>query len=224
MHFELVLLLLSSPLPTHALSLVDTLRNQAGASQFAQIIESNTELLALVQSNTLTVFAPTDKNSRLASLQRRDTDNQKDARQIQEGLTNIQSFSTKPGVVVKTEDRSGNLNGNPQAVVAHSGQFADPRFNLQNARIRRTIGNFTYEPVTISSGLGNNVSIIREDIPYDGGIIQVVNECVIPSPHFFIYVKIPPFPPLASFWIPLAPSFASPSLPSKTLIKINMHN
>lgn len=176
MHFALVPFILSSPLATHALSLGDALRYQAGASQFAQTIESNAELLALAQSNTLTVFAPADSNSTLGSLRRRDTDKEKDPRQFHVGLTNIQALNTVPGEVVATQDNGGNLNGAKQAVVAHSGPTADPRIISQNARIRRTIGNLTYKTVTISSGLGNNVSIIRGDIPYDGGIIQVVDK------------------------------------------------
>lgn len=50
MHFALVLLLLSSPLATYALSLGDALRYQAGASKFAQAVENNAELSALAKS------------------------------------------------------------------------------------------------------------------------------------------------------------------------------
>lgn len=176
MHFALVPFILSSPLATHALSLGDALRYQAGASQFAQTIESNLELSALVRTTNLTVFAPVNSNSTLASLRRRDTDNEKTPRQFHIGLTNIQALSTQPGEVVATHDNGGNLNGANQAVVAHSGPTADPLIISHNPRIRRTIGNLTSKTVTISSGLGNNVSIIRGDIPYDGGIIQVVDE------------------------------------------------
>lgn len=77
---------------------------------------------------------------------------------------------------METEDNSVNLKGANQAVVAHNGPFADPRIISQIGRIRRTIGNLTSQTITISSGLGNNVSIIRGDIPYDGGIIHVVDE------------------------------------------------
>lgn len=170
MHFALVLSLLSSPLATHALSLGDALRYHAGASKFAQTIESDAELSALVRSKSLTIFAPADSNRSLAYLRRRDTNGEtKNLFQIHEGLSTLSALRTKPGEVVITEDDSGNLNGSRQAVVAHSGDY-------QNARIRRTVGNHTGETITISSGLGNNVSIIRGDIPYDGGIIQVVDE------------------------------------------------
>lgn len=176
MHFALVLLLLSSPLAIHAVSLGDALRYQAGASHFAQTIESNANLSALVKSGPLTIFAPADSNSSLAYLRRRDTvDGAKDERQISGEINDIQALRTIPGKVVGTKDNSGNLNGAPQSVVAHSGPYADP-ITSQNSRIRRTIGNLTGERVTISSGLGKNVSIIRGDIPFDGGIIQVVDE------------------------------------------------
>lgn len=176
MHFALVLLLLSSPLAIHALSLGDALRYKAGASQFAQTIESDAELSALVRSGPLTIFAPRDSNSSLAYLRRRATPNGvKNELQLSNGLTTIQALRTVPGKEVETKDNTGNLNGANQSVVAHSGPNAD-QFIPQNSRIRRTIGNHTDERVTISSGLGKNVSIIRGDIPFDGGIIQVVNE------------------------------------------------
>lgn len=176
MHFALVPLLLLSPLAIHTLSLGDALRNQAGASQFAQKIESNAQLRAIFLSGPLTVFAPADSNSSLANLQRRDTDDETQTqRQVHEGIIHLQDLGRLPGSVVETKDNSGNLGGAPQSVVAHSGQFGDDKIISQNALIRRNIGNLTCETVTISSGLGKNVSIIRRDIVYDGGIIQVVD-------------------------------------------------
>lgn len=175
MYFASVLLLLSSPLATHAVSLLEALRDQALASQFAETIQNDPVLLALTQSGPLkTIFAPTNSNSKL---RRRDTgDDAKNQRQISDGLSSVQDLRTKPGKVVDTNDNSGNLNGAPQAAVAHSGPFAGPQLTSPNSRIRRTIGNLTGEGITISSGLGKNVSIIRGDIPFDGGIIQVVDE------------------------------------------------
>lgn len=173
MHFALVPFILSSPLATHALSLGDALRYQAGASQFAQRIESDAALLALAQSNTLTVFAPADSNCTLASLRRRETVNEQNSYQLQPAFSSLQSLGRKPGEVLVTLNNVGNLNGASQVAVAHP---ADPRIISPNPRTRRTIGNLTVKTVTISSGLGNNVSIIRGDILYDGGIIQVVDE------------------------------------------------
>lgn len=176
MHFALVLLLLFSPLVTHALSLEDALRNQAGASQFAQRIESSAQLRALVRSGPLTVFAPADSNSSLADLRRRDTDDETQIqRQFHGEMIDIQDLSTIPGLVVETKDKSGNLDGAAPAVVAHSGLFGDDKIISDDAFTKRNIGNLTGKTITISSGLGKNVSIIRGDIAYDGGIIQVVD-------------------------------------------------
>lgn len=170
MHFALVLSLLSSPLVIHAVSLGDALRYQAGASNFAQKIESSAEISALVRSGSLTIFAPVDINSSLTYLRRRDTkdDTNSLARQLSDGYTTTLAARTVPGKVIETKDKSGNLGGNPQAVVAHS--------ELANSLDRRSIGNLTGETITISSGLGNNVSIIRGDIPFDSGIIHIVDE------------------------------------------------
>lgn len=170
MHFALVLSLLSSPLVIHAVSLGDALRYQAGASNFAQTIESSAEISALVRSGSLTIFAPVDINSSLTYLRRRDTkdDTNSLALQLSDGYAKLLALSTVPGKVVETKDKSGNLDGKPLAVVAHS--------ELANSPVRRSIGNLTGETITISSGLGNNVSIIRGDIPFDSGIIHVVDE------------------------------------------------
>lgn len=169
----LLLLLIAAPLATHALSLLDTLRHEAGASIFAQIIESNPKLSALYLSGSVkTVYAPVDKS--LAQLRRRVTDKEKDVeRQSSKDETKIQNLVTHPGHVVVTNDKSGNLNGEGQAVVAH-GRSDNNSENSKRALFPRQ-SNVTVGAIKISSGLGNNVSIIQGDIPYDGGIIHTVD-------------------------------------------------
>lgn len=171
MHFALVLSLLSSPIVIHAVSLGDALRNQAGASKFAQMIQSSAELSALVRSGSLTIFAPADINSGLTYLRRRATEGDTNSLplQLSDGVINTLKLRTVPGEVIETKDNSSNLNKKFQAVVSHPPNFP-------NRKMRRTIGNLTGETITISSGLGNNVSIIRGDIPFDGGLIHVVDE------------------------------------------------
>ena len=173
MHFALVLSLLSSPIVIHAVSLGDALRCQAGASKFAQTIESSAELSALLRSGSLTIFAPADINSSLTYLQRRDT-NDGIMKQLATGASNITQLKVKP---IESWAQSPLLSGKNLSWVPHSGPWAAgsvmPR---SKSRIRRSIGNLTGETITISSGLGNNVSIIRGDIPFDDGIIHVVDE------------------------------------------------
>ncbi len=173
MHFALVLVLplITSPVATHALSLLDTLRQHA--SKFAQIIESDAKLLELYQSGSVqTVYAPVDMS--IAKLRRRDTDDQTQAqRQSQNQVTSLQALRTKPALVAETNDKSGNLNGKGQAVVAHGTDVNSN--NTKRALFPRQYTNITAGAVRISSGLGNNVSIIQGDIPYDGGVIHTVD-------------------------------------------------
>lgn len=176
MHFAIVLSLLSSPLVIHAVSLGDALRYQAGASNFAQTIESSAELSALLRSGSLTIFAPADINSSLTYLQRRDTNNDT-TYQVANTIIDIALLSDKPGKDFESWLQDDKLSGNNQSSVAHSGPWADqPAILRSDSGIRRSIGNLTGETITISSGLGNNVSIIRGDIPFDNGIIHVVDE------------------------------------------------
>ena len=159
---------------THGLSLLDALRQHANASRFAQMIESDPEVSAIYRSGSVrTVFAPV--NSALTRLGARDTDNQADLlRQSVNRENSLQTLHTPPGSLLETNDETGNLNGQGQAVVAHPSD--GPTNNTKRALLPRQNANAPIHPIKISSGLGNNVSIIQGDIPYDGGLIHIVDE------------------------------------------------
>lgn len=62
MHFSTILLLSLTTAPfIHALSLFDSLRTSAGASQFADFVEGDPILSAIYLSGVRTVFAPSDE-------------------------------------------------------------------------------------------------------------------------------------------------------------------
>jgi len=79
-------------------------------------------------------------------------------------------MSVPPGVPLPTQDTTGNLGGNPQSVVSDT-------VNTPGSQIPKRWSNTTTPPslLKIFSGLGNNVSITRADIPYAGGLVHIVN-------------------------------------------------
>lgn len=177
MHFAPVLLLslTSTSVATQALSLLDALRH-ANASIFAQQIQSDPNISALYFSKDVqTVFAPVD-NSSLARIRVRAPDDQTDLGiQSAQDLTGFNVINSQPGAAIATNSRSNKLNGdNRQNVVSHgTGNSANNK--KRSVFPRQNVNNATVQRVKISSGLGNNVSIIQGDIPYDGGIIHLVD-------------------------------------------------
>lgn len=160
---------------TQGVSLLDALRN-ANASIFAQQLQSNPNISALYFSKDVrTVFAPVD-SSNLARLRvRAPGDESKAQRQSSKDTTQAEDFNTHPGHEIPTNSKSNKLNGdNRQYVVAHA---IDDNTNKMKRSVfpRQNVNSTTAQRVKISSGLGNNVSIIQGDIPYDGGIIHLVD-------------------------------------------------
>jgi hypothetical protein len=161
-------------------SLLEALQN-AGASQFAAMIESDPTSSALyLSSQVQTVFAPADDNvTSPAYIKRRNTPTQEQQLGLQaSGASNyLSDINSGYGVPISTKDTNATLGGKPQNVVT------DTRNTSSSSTTRRSISllnprssNSTLTPLlSIFSGLGNNVSIIKADIPYAGGVIQIVD-------------------------------------------------
>lgn len=194
MHAALVLLLslTSHSVAIQAVSLLDALRH-ANASIFAQQIQSDPTLSALYLSDAVkTVFAPVDSvgsNGSLSSLSRLRLRAPGDAIQVQfqagKALASVQDLSSLPGKVVPTNRNSDKLSPDPSVnVVTHGIDNSSPSLNNKDTTkpvyrrqyLSTNNNNATVvQRVKISSGLGNNVSIIQGDIPYDGGLIHLVD-------------------------------------------------
>lgn len=155
--------------------MLDALRH-ANALIFAQQLQSNPNISALYFSKDVqTVFAPVDSSS-LARLRVRAPGDESEAqRQSSKDLTRVKDFNTHPGREIPTNSKSNKLNGdNRQYVVSHATD--DSTNNAKRSVFpRQNVSSATAQRVKISSGLGNNVSIIQGDIPYDGGIIHLVD-------------------------------------------------
>ena len=158
--------------------LLEALRN-AGASQFAAAIESDPASSALyLSSQVQTVFAPADDT--LADyVKRQESPTQEQQMGIQaSGASNyLASINRRPGAPISTKDSSANLGGKSQNVVSDSRNTTSSNSARRGlSLLRRQSSNATLPSLlSVFSGLGNNVSIIKADILYDGGVIQIVD-------------------------------------------------
>ena len=180
-----------------ALSLLDALKKNADASQFAKTIENNPELAAIFLSpSTRTIFAPSDdalaklsihNNHSLVSRQSGDAASGAYQGSLED--TTLGQLGSPPGQVLTQQP---NSNGNAGASVvddlstqnnpvnSHAGSrkiVSNPPGPLTVNITKRTSQphNITKQHVQIFSGLGNAVNIVKGDIPYDGGLIQTVD-------------------------------------------------
>lgn len=193
MHVAFVLLL---SLTIHSVaiqtaSVLDALRN-ANASIFAQQIENDATLSALYLSGAVkTVFAPVDSVgssksvSSLSRLRLRAPGDVTQGRyQAAKQISRLQDLNTLPPKVVPTNLDSDKLfPDTTQNVVAHGAENDSSSSNTNTTKpvyrrqyLSTNNTNATaVQRIKISSGLGNNVSIIQGDIPYDGGVIHLVD-------------------------------------------------
>lgn len=167
------LYLLLFPVLTSAVSVLEAL-NAAGATSFAQEIQANPAILALYTSSSVrTIYAVPDASYSNATLRRRQNgpiDIQEKRLHASSKLSDMESQSLFPG-----DDMPTNVDSpDPPSVVSEAGVNT----NSSTSKHRRQSYNGTAPstPVRISSGLGNKVNIVRGDIPYDGGIIHLVDK------------------------------------------------
>lgn len=154
----------------HALSLFDALRTSAGASHFADLVQGNTDVSIIDLSGIKTVFAPSDEcfhATNVTHLKERQT------------LPSNPQHSSENQVTKLTCTLNNLCNG---AVIPTNGSetvVSGPGPEHSNMTIRALITPGSRNSVSlhprIFSGLGNYVSVIRGDIPYDGGLIQVTD-------------------------------------------------
>lgn len=189
--FVLLLSLTIHSVAIQAVSLLDALRH-ANASIFAQHIESDPTLLAFYLSDDVkTVFAPVDSVTSSRSVSsfsklrlRAPGDVTQEKYQTTRTAQSAKNYNTHPGEVIPTNSKSQKLSPDTnQSVVAHGADNENTSSNSDTAKpvyrrqyLSTNNTNATgIQQIKISSGLGNNVSIIQGDIPYDGGLIHLVD-------------------------------------------------
>lgn len=153
-----------------AVTLFEGLQN-ANASKFASWIQSDPELIAIFTApNVRTVYAPMDEavpdpNTTLSSLR---------ARQARPPLVKLEApkqtsdKNTERGKKGTPPDDVEEVNGPERKSNITTGE--EGGFNSKRAR------NLPERQVVLFSGLGENVSLLRADVPYDGGFIHLVSE------------------------------------------------
>jgi len=165
--------ILAFPTITYAVSLIDAL-NANGATQFAQQIQANPNILTLYTSSGVqTVYAIPDSSIGNSTLRLRQVANPQQLSLHASGqLTNLETLSVFPGSVSKSKLSSPQLQ-QPQAVVSQSGVSTN---KSASSRRRSVGGTLPSTPVSIASGLGNKVNLVSGDIAYDGGLIHIVDD------------------------------------------------
>lgn len=159
-----------------AVTLFEGLRN-ANATKFAAWIQSDPALVELFTApDVRTVYAPIDEavpdfNTSVRMLLRArapDKSQIEDNAALQAGVvaSDAATLGTPPGSVNPTKD-PGPLNGSSPV----TSQGRKP--NVYR-RARQVDGS--EQPIQLFSGLGDNVTVIKTDVPYDGGIIHTVTE------------------------------------------------
>jgi len=122
---------------------------------------------------------PPDKAKALALLlARQDTLDPQLLYQLSPKLVDAATLRGFTGSIVPSFDtQDANLGGRAQVVLSH-GERDNLVFGGNSRRSvhdRNLCNDTTLAPIQLFSGMGNNVTIIKEDIPFDGGLLQITN-------------------------------------------------
>lgn len=171
---SLTILALSFTVSAQGVTLFEGLVN-ANASKFAQFIQSDPDLVAIFTSpDVKTVYAPFDDavadfNStnfrRALHLYTRQKTNKGAYEQTSAAVANISQQQAPGGAVVSSNNPTDGGGSSP--IVAKS----TPPVSGNGTTKRQLPGG----PVYLFTGLGNNVTIVKGDTPFDGGLIHTTN-------------------------------------------------
>jgi len=173
MHFAL--LAVSFAASVRAVSVFEGLI-AANATKFAQLIQADSTLTAIFTSpDVKTIYAPSDDAvedlsepdlRRALHLFARQATNKHAQQQCSNKETNIAEQKAPGGTVVPSTLPADG--GGPSPIVA-KGDAPPPSGN--GTAKRQLPGG----PVHLFTGLGNNVSVVKGDTPYDGGLIHTTD-------------------------------------------------
>ena len=176
------LLCFSLAASTQAVTLFEGLA-AANASKFSNFIQSNPTLVAIFISPAIkTVFAPhddvfdtlnhTDLRRSLHLFSRQDTD-QGALQDCSETESKLSELPPNGGVVPSKLPTDG---GAQSPIIAKPQPPPPP---AQNSTTKRQVAK---NKIYLFTGLGRNVTVIKADTPYDGGLIHTIDGFV-----FFLY-------------------------------------
>ncbi|KAE8449595.1 hypothetical protein EG329_007925 [Mollisiaceae sp. DMI_Dod_QoI] len=153
----------------------------ANATKFAQFIQCDPNLIAIFTSpDVKTVFAPNDdamENFNETDFRRslrlfaRQATNKRAHQQCSDQEASVAQQQTPGGTVVPSTLPADG--GGPSPIVA-KGSAPPPSGNgtSGNGTTKRQVSG---GPVHLFSGLGNNVTLVKGDTPYDNGLIQTLD-------------------------------------------------
>jgi len=165
--------LFAFPVAIHAVSLLEAL-NGAGASIFAQEIQGDPELLALYNSSSVrTIYAVPDRPFGNGTLRRRQSDPAAARKKRMQGCQKQSDMEQQALGDVNPSNENSPKNGNAQPAVSQNSTSPGSKHRRQSLSNNGTLPPV---PIKISTGLGNKVNLIRGNIPYDGGLIHIVDD------------------------------------------------
>jgi len=163
-----------SSVAVEGISLFEALKN-AGASDFAAQIESDPTLSAFFTSSQVqTVFAPVDGSVSSQRKGKRQNGGVSPYQAIRDRNTAAQ-MSQGNGQAMPTGENAPNINGGHQFVVSNPQPLLLLKRQVSSSNTTSSNTTSNSSPLNVFSGLGNNVSTIQTDIPYDGGLIHTVD-------------------------------------------------
>jgi hypothetical protein len=178
--YFLFLSAISLPAIVQATTLVEALQS-AGASNFSTQIQSDPTVAAVffLSSQVQTVFAPIDGSAcPYRRKGKRQTANQGLLYHGIKTANTLGDMSEGTGKPLESNDNTANLHGAGQSAVSNPLNVTQSNAAKRwaSSPLRRN-ANTTSAPslLKIFTGLGDDVSITQANIPYDGGLIHIVD-------------------------------------------------
>ncbi|OJI99440.1 hypothetical protein ASPVEDRAFT_515191 [Aspergillus versicolor CBS 583.65] len=146
----------SSETPSSSASLSDAASSH-GAGRWGAVIARQ---LSTSARGGRTAFVPVDDEFPTRRVRQTEDETQQYLYQVSDQLLTAADLRNSTGSVIESLSTNANLGGRGQAVISQ-GQRGDS-YDADSS-----IGLF--------SGLGNNVTIVEQDIPFNGGIIHIIS-------------------------------------------------
>jgi hypothetical protein len=117
---------------------------------------------------------PPPSNKRRLLMGRQDSSSQIYDYQSALGIIESSQLSSLTGGIINT---FANIDGNQQVVLSQGerGSVFSGESAVRRSLYGRALCNTSSAPIELYSGFGNKVTIVKANIPYDGGIIHITD-------------------------------------------------
>lgn len=151
----------SSETPSSTASFSDAASSH-GAGRWGAVIGRQ---LSINARGGRTAFVPVDDSFPARLARQTENETQQYLYQISDQFFTAADLRNSTGSVIESLNTNGNLGGRGQAVISHG---------------KRDDSDGTTAPIGLFSGLGDNVTVVEENIPFDGGIIHIISGYALP--------------------------------------------